>query len=135
MLDLERLASRMLSELSGGERRRVALARAICQQADILLLDEPTGALDIGQGQKALELIAHLRSRRPMTIITAMHDLTLAGQFPDRLILLAGGRVVADGPPAQVLTPEHIRAIYRASVEVVNVNGGLAVVPMRTGTR
>ncbi len=135
MLDLKRLADRMLSQLSGGERRRVALARAICQQAEVLLLDEPTGALDIGQGQKALELIAHLRSLRPMTIITAMHDLTLAGQFPDRLILLADGRVVADGPPARVLTPEHIRAIYRASVEVVNVNGGLAVVPMRTGTR
>lgn len=135
MLDLERLAGRMLSQLSGGERRRVALARAICQQADVLLLDEPTGALDIGQGQKALELIVHLRSLRPMTIITAMHDLTLAGQFPDRLILLADGRVVADGPPARVLTPEHIRTIYRASVEVVNVNGGLAVVPMRTGTR
>ncbi len=135
MLDLERLAGRMLSQLSGGERRRVALARAICQQAEVLLLDEPTGALDIGQGQKALELIAHLRSLRPMTIITAMHDLTLAGQFPDRLILLADGRVVADGPPAQVLTPEHIRTIYRASVEVVTVNGGLAVVPMRTGTR
>lgn len=135
LLDLESLAGRLLSQLSGGERRRVALARAICQQADVLLLDEPTGALDIGQGQKALELIAHLRSRRPMTIITAMHDLTLAGQFPDRLTLLAKGRVVADGPPARVLTPEHIRTIYRASVEVVNVNGGLAVVPMRAGTR
>ena len=135
LLDLESLAGRLLSQLSGGERRRVALARAICQQADVLLLDEPTGALDIGQGQKALELIADLRSRRPMTIITAMHDLTLAGQFPDRLTLLAEGRVVADGPPAQVLTPEHIRTIYRASVEVVNVNGGLAVVPMRAGTR
>lgn len=134
MLDLEGLAGRMLSRLSGGERRRTALARALCQQPDILLLDEPTGALDIGQGQKALELISDLRRRRPMTIITAMHDLTLAGQFPDRLMLLAAGRIVADGPPRQVLTPDHIRDIYRASVEVVNVNGGLAVVPMRTGT-
>ena len=124
-----------MAALSGGERRRVVLARAIAQQADILLLDEPTGALDIGQGQNALELIGYLREERPMTIITAMHDLTLAGQFADRLLLMAGGRVVADGPAAQVLTAEYIREFYQANVEVVSVNSGVAVLPIRNGAR
>ncbi|MDE0138745.1 MAG: ABC transporter ATP-binding protein [bacterium] len=135
LLDLEPFANRSMSALSGGERRRVVLARAIAQQADILLLDEPTGALDIGQGQNALELIGYLREERPMTIITAMHDLTLAGQFADRLLLMAGGRVVADGPAAQVLTAEYIREFYQANVEVVSVNSGVAVLPIRNGAR
>lgn len=135
LLELEPFADRSMSALSGGERRRVVLARAIAQQADILLLDEPTGALDIGQGQNALELIGYLRDERPMTIITAMHDLTLAGQFADRLLLMAGGRIVADGPAAQVLTAEYIREFYQANVEVVSVNSGVAVLPIRNGAR
>ncbi len=135
LLDLRLLAHRNLSDLSGGERRRVALARAITQEADILLLDEPTGALDIGQGQNALELIGYLRSERPMTIITAMHDLTLAGQFADRLLLMAGGRIVADGPAEQVLTAEYIGKFYQANVEVVSVTSGVAVLPIRNGAR
>ena len=135
LLDLDPLAGRHMSELSGGERRRVVLARAIAQEADVLLLDEPTGALDIGQGQNALELIGHLRSERPMTIITAMHDLTLAGQFADRLLMMAGGRTVAAGPAVHVLTAEYIRDFYQAHVEVVRVDGGLAIVPVRNGSR
>ena len=135
LLDLEQFANRSMAALSGGERRRVVLARAIAQQADILLLDEPTGALDIGQGQNALELIGYLREERPMTIITAMHDLTLAGQFADRLLLMAGGRIVAEGPAQQVLTAEYIREFYQANVEVVSVNSGVAVLPIRNGAR
>ena len=134
LLHLESLAERRLPQLSGGERRRVALARAIAQEADILLLDEPTGALDIGQGQNALELIGHLRKDRPMTIITAMHDLTLAGQFADRLLMMAGGRIVAAGPALHVLTADYIRDFYQANVEVVRVDGGLAIVPVRNGS-
>ncbi|MDE0167927.1 MAG: ABC transporter ATP-binding protein [bacterium] len=135
LLDLEPFANRNMAALSGGERRRVVLARAIAQQADILLLDEPTGALDIGQGQNALELIGYLRMERPMTIITAMHDLTLAGQFADRLLLMAGGRIVADGPARRVLTAEYIREFYQANVEVVSVSSGVAVLPIRNGAR
>ncbi len=135
LLDLRQFASRKMSELSGGERRRVVLARSIAQETDVLLLDEPTSALDIGQGQNALELIGHLRSRRPITIITAMHDLTLAGQFADRLLMVAGGRIVASGPAVHVLTADYIRDFYHADVEVVRVGDGLAIVPVRNGSK
>ncbi len=135
LLRLRRLADRNLSEISGGERRRAVLARAIAQEADILLLDEPTSALDIGQGQNALELIGHLRKQRAVTIITAMHDLTLAGQFADRLLMISGGRIVAAGAPVQVLTTDYIRDFYQANVEVVTVNDDLAIVPVRNGSR
>lgn len=131
LLDLGGLADRDIAALSGGERRRTVLARALAQEAGILLLDEPTGALDIGQGQNALETISAVREERPVTVITAMHDLALAGQFPDRLVLLAEGRIAAEGPPAAVLTADCIRSFYRAAVEVVEVNGGVAVVPLR----
>ena len=133
LLDLGGLAGRDIAALSGGERRRTVLARALAQEAGILLLDEPTGALDIGQGQNALETISAVRKERPVTVITAMHDLALAGQFPDRLALLAEGRIAAEGPPAAVLTADRIRSFYRAAVEVVEVNGGVAVVPLRQG--
>lgn len=131
LLDLGGLADRDIAALSGGERRRTVLARALAQEAGILLLDEPTGALDIGQGQNALETISAVREERPVTVITAMHDLALAGQFPDRLVLLSEGRIAAEGPPAAVLTADRIRSFYRAAVEVVEVNGGVAVVPLR----
>ena len=131
LLDLGGLADRDIAALSGGERRRTVLARALAQEAGILLLDEPTGALDIGQGQNALETISAVREERPVTVITAMHDLALAGQFSDRLVLLSKGRIAAEGPPAAVLTADRIRSFYRAAVEVVEVNGGVAVVPLR----
>lgn len=133
MLRLEGLAERSLSDLSGGERRRAALARALAQQPGLLLLDEPTSALDIGQGQNALELIGSLRELQPMTIVTAMHDLTLAGQFSDHLALLSEGRVAAQGPAAEVLTAECIRDYYQATVEVLTMDSGVVIVPVRGG--
>ena len=133
MLNLEGLAERPLSRLSGGERRRAALSRALAQEPGLLLLDEPTSSLDIGQGQNALELIGSLREMQPMTIVTAMHDLTLAGQFSDHLALLSEGRVAAQGPAAEVLTAECIRDYYQANVEVLTMDNGVAIVPVRTG--
>ncbi|MYD03725.1 MAG: ABC transporter ATP-binding protein [Acidimicrobiia bacterium] len=135
LLNLTNFSQRPVGTLSGGERRRVVLGRAIAQEADILLLDEPTSALDIGQSQSALELICYLRKEREMTVITAMHDLTLVGQFADRLLLMSGGRSVADGPPEKVLTADFIRDLYQADVEVVAANGGLAVLPTRRDQR
>ncbi len=131
-MDLDGFRDRPLDGLSGGERQRVVLARAIAQAPSILLLDEPTSALDIGHRQQALERIGAMRRHRPLTIVSAMHDLTLAGQFADRLVMLAEGRVVADGSAAEVLTVERIAEHYGASVHVVRLpDGQLAVVPVR----
>ena len=129
---LEDLAARPLDHLSGGERQRAAIARALAQQAPILLIDEPTTSLDIGRQQEVLELIDSLRSEQELTVIAAMHDLTLAGQYSDRLALLVAGRVVAIGPPAEILIESTISEHYGAHVAVVGLNGhGKAVVPVR----
>jgi iron complex transport system ATP-binding protein len=129
-LDLSRFAGRRLSTLSGGERQRAVLARALAQEAPLLLLDEPTSSLDIGRGQQALELVDALRRDGGLTVLSAMHDLTLAAQYADRLLLLDCGRLAAGGPPAEVLRPELIAEHYGAEVRVL-VNGGVAVVPSR----
>jgi iron complex transport system ATP-binding protein len=130
-LDLELLASRRLGALSGGERQRAVLARAVAQQAPFLLLDEPTTGLDIGRQQEVLELVHELRAERGLTVLGAMHDLTLAGQYGDRVALLDGGRLVAHGAPAAVLTEELIARHYRARVRVTDLDGAPVVLPAR----
>ena len=131
-LSLDQLAARPVDHLSGGERQRVAIARALAQQSPLLLVDEPTTSLDVGRQQSVLELIDELRRDRALTVISAMHDLTLAGQYADRLALLVGGRLVAAGRPAEILTEAVIAEHYQARVAVVDLNGhGHAVVPVR----
>jgi iron complex transport system ATP-binding protein len=131
-LGLERLVGRRLGTLSGGERQRVVLARALAQAAPVLLLDEPTAALDVGRQQEVLELLADLHAERGMTVLAAMHELTLACQYADRLVLIDGGRVVASGRPKEVLSEETIAFHYRATVHVADLGGaGPIVVPVR----
>jgi iron complex transport system ATP-binding protein len=131
-LSLERLAARPLDHLSGGEQQRAAIARALAQQAPVLLVDEPTSSLDVGRQQDVLELIDELRREQELTVIAAMHDLTLAGQYADRLALLVAGNLVAVGAPAEVLTEPAIADHYKAQVRVLQLNGaGRAVIPVR----
>jgi len=130
-LGLNAFAKRRLGSLSGGELQRVVLARALAQDAPLLLLDEPTSALDLGRQQQVLELVDALRRENRLTVISAMHDLSLAGQFADRLILLDGGRLVANGTPAEVLSEETIGALYAASVRIVHEDGNVFVLPRR----
>ena len=118
-LHLTKLARRTLETLSGGERQRTSLARALAQQPRLLLLDEPSASLDVGHQQEVLELIDEQRLDLGITVVSTMHDLTLAAQYGDHIVLLAGGRVVASGPPVQVLTGPHIRAHYGAHVDVI----------------
>lgn len=127
------LSHRDISTLSGGELQRVVLARALAQEPEILLLDEPTSALDVGNQQQVLEVIDGMRSARGLTVVAAIHDLTLAAQFCDRLALLADGELVATGTPHQVLTEETIRVHYDANVNVVWIEDQLAVIPTRQG--
>ena len=131
-LELGALARRRLSALSGGERQRVVLARALAQQAPLLLLDEPTTSLDVGRQQQVLEIVDELRATEGLTVLSAMHELTLAGQYADRLLLLDRGRLVASGPAKDVLTRALISEHYRADVRVVGEpESGLVVVPVR----
>jgi iron complex transport system ATP-binding protein len=134
-LELRAFAGRSLGSLSGGERQRVVLARALAQEPFVLLLDEPTSALDLGHGQQALELVDSLRREDGLTVLSAMHDLSLAGQYADRLLLLDAGEIVAGGAPHEVLREETIRSYYGANVRVVQQDGEVFVLPRRGARR
>src|SRR5262249_18096657 len=118
-LDLVAFADRPLRTLSGGEQQRAVLARALAQEAPVLLLDEPTMALDIGRQQQVLDLVAELRLHGSLTVISAMHELTLAAQYADRLALVSGGRVVAPGFPREIATRDLIAEHYNATVDAI----------------
>lgn len=130
-LDLLDMADREVTTLSGGERQRVLIARALAQGASLVLLDEPTTALDVGHQQQVLELIDELRRVHDLTVVTTMHDLTLAGQYAERLVLLDAGRVVVDGPAHEVLTEENLASYYGARVRIINDQGRPVVLPIR----
>ncbi|MFI6497006.1 ABC transporter ATP-binding protein [Nonomuraea typhae] len=134
-LDLGPLADRRLSELSGGERQRVVLARALAQQAPVLLLDEPTTALDLGHQQQVLELVDRLRLADGLTVVSTLHDLTVAGQYADTLLLLARGHAAAHGRPAQVLTEALVGEHFDAHVKVEPGPDGRPVVHLVRGGR
>jgi iron complex transport system ATP-binding protein len=123
-------ASRRLETLSGGELRRVVLARALAQEAPLLILDEPTTGLDLGQQLRVLELVDELRRAGGLTVLSTMHDLTLAGRFAQRFALLSGGRLVAEGSRASVLAGPVIAEHYGAAVRIIDDGDlGWAVIP------
>ena len=131
-LDLTDVAHRAVSSLSGGESQRVFVAKALVQEPALLLLDEPTTSLDVGRQQDVLELIESLRRDRGVTVVSALHDLSLAGQFADRLLLLHDGLQVAEGPPGDVLTEQIVHDFFGASVSLVAIEGsGHVLVPVR----
>jgi len=133
-LGLASVAARPMHTLSGGEVQRVFVARALAQEPSLLVLDEPTTSLDVGRQQEVLELIETLRRDRGVTVVSALHDLSLAGQFADRLLLLHEGNQVAEGVPGSVLTERTVHEFFGASVRLVHVDGsGHLVVPVRRG--
>ncbi|GAA0520690.1 ABC transporter ATP-binding protein [Saccharopolyspora thermophila] len=132
-LDLTALADRPLTTLSGGERQRAVLARALAQRAGVLLLDEPTTGLDVGHAQALLDLVDELRREMGTTVVMTLHDLTLAAQYAERLLLLDAGRVAAEGSPADVLTPAVLAERYTARVTVLHAPDGSPVIaPVRS---
>jgi len=106
------LAGRRMSELSGGERQRVIVARVLAQEPAAVLLDEPTTNLDINHQSAILDLIKGLCIENNLAVLIALHDLNLAAQYCDRLIMLKEGRLLAEGSPQEVMTAENIRAVY-----------------------
>lgn len=133
-LDLDQFADRRLGELSGGEQQRLVIARALATEAPVLLLDEPTTALDIGHQQQALELVARLRREHGLTVVAAMHDLTLAGMYADELALLHEGAVVSQGSAAEVLSADTLAEFYGVRVTVHHEPDGTVVVIPRRDT-
>lgn len=129
-LDLAGFAEREVGSLSGGERQRVVLARALVQESAILLLDEPTTALDLGHQQEVLDLVDELRTERGLTVLATLHDLTLAARYGDRVAALSGGRMVAHGPPREVVTEELILTHFNASVRIIDDVDGPVIVPV-----
>ncbi len=135
MTDVWYLADRRISTLSGGERQRALVAMALVQEAPLLLLDEPTSSLDLAHQTEIMDLVRDVQQKRGGAVVVAMHDLTLAAQYCDRLAMLAEGRRYSDGPPGEVLTTENISRVYGASVVVLShPQGGTPVVlPISNG--
>jgi iron complex transport system ATP-binding protein len=120
------LRARDIRELSMGERQLVFIAVAVAQAAPILVLDEPTAHLDIRHQVEVMELLVELNRRDGTTVVAVLHDLALAAHFFPRVVVLDGGRVVADGPPAETLDAERIRAVFRVDPALVRLPVGAA---------
>jgi iron complex transport system ATP-binding protein len=119
LTQITELAERRIGELSGGEQQRVLLARALAQDAPILLLDEPTTHLDLEHQSSLLNLISELALHKKLAILMALHDLNAAGQYANRVALLLKGQLYALGSPSEVLTSENLSSAYNLSVKVV----------------
>ncbi len=121
LTDIIPISERMISEVSGGERQRAYIARALAQDTSLLLLDEPTAHLDINHQIALAELLRELNTKYKKTVISVTHDINLASYFFDRIILLSSGAVFKEGTPKDVITEEVISEVYRANV-LVDIN-------------
>ena len=123
-------ADRYFNEISGGEKQRVMIASALAQDPEMMLLDEPTAALDLKYQIQILSILKNLNARHKMTLVMAMHDLNLASSFCNRLILLDEGQIVRDGTPEQVLKKDILEQVYGTEVALGSHDGSIRVHPV-----
>lgn len=131
-LHLEELAMRDFSQLSGGQKQKVLIARALAQEPAVLLLDEPTSNLDMLHQLEVMETINSLVKEKRISAVMAIHDLNLASRFSDKLVMLKDGRVFAAGEPKALLNEANISQVYGIESMVMNAMGRPYVVPLRS---
>ena len=129
MCDASHLAERYLDEMSGGERKRVFLARVLAGRPKLILLDEPLAALDVAHTQQFSKLLRDIVDRTRATVVFASHDLNWAAAYSDRILVMQDGALVTDLTPRELMTPDVVRKYFGFDAEVVNVNGRPWLVP------
>jgi iron complex transport system ATP-binding protein len=132
LLHLEDLAMRDFSQLSGGQKQKVLIARALCQEPSVLLLDEPTSNLDIKHQLEVMETIRDLVHKRKISAVLAIHDLNMALMFVDKMAVLKDGKIHSAGEPSAILSPETIRTVYSVEAMVMNHLDRPYIVPLRS---
>lgn len=132
LLHLDELAMRDFSQLSGGQKQKVMVARALCQEPGVLLLDEPTSSLDMRHQLEVMEMVSTLVKTKKISAVMALHDLNLAAMFVDKLAILKNGKIYAAGEPADLLNAENIREVYGVEALVMGHLGRPYVVPLRS---
>jgi iron complex transport system ATP-binding protein len=130
LLGIEGLALAFFSELSGGQQQKVLIARALAQNTGILLLDEPTSNLDIWHQIDVMEILRTLVRRQRLTAIIAIHDLNMAARYSDRMLMMKKGKILANGMPDDVLTPDNLEAVYGIKATVKRIGDSPFVIPL-----
>lgn len=131
LLNIEDIAMRDFNELSGGQQQKVLIARALAQEPEILLLDEPTSNLDIKHQLEVMEMVRNITKEKEITAVVAIHDLNLASRYADKVVMMLEGRIFAVGDPISVLTPDNIRKVYGVEVKIINDGGLIYIIPFR----
>ena len=131
MLNIEHLATRPINEMSGGQQQKVFIAKALAQETDIILLDEPTSNLDIRHQIEVMETLSNLVKEKELCVIAVIHDLNLASRYADKIVILKDGQIVGAGKPEEVITPENIRKVYGVEAIVGEKFGKPYMIPVK----
>jgi len=131
LLGIVEFAMRDFNEISGGQQQKVLIARALAQEADVLLLDEPTSNLDIRHQLEVMEIMTNVVRKNGISAVMAIHDLNLASRYTDRILMMNGGKIFAAGDPASVLTVENIKRVYGVEVLVKSDGERPYIIPVR----
>ncbi|MCL0034544.1 ABC transporter ATP-binding protein [Dehalococcoidia bacterium] len=133
-MELHEMALRMFNELSGGERQKVLMARALAQEPQVLLLDEPTSNLDLKHQLEVLELVVELVQEKGLSAVMAMHDLNLSSRFSNKIVMLKDGKIYAAGEPGDVLNVANIRTVYGVETAINGNSGRPHIIPLKRVT-
>ena len=130
LMELDGMALRLFNELSGGEKQKVLMARALSQEPQVLLLDEPTSNLDLKHQLEVLEVVINMVKEKGLSAVMAMHDLNLASTFSDRIVMLKDGKIYAAGEPRGVLNSDNIKEVYGIEATVNSNSGRPYIIPL-----